>query len=37
MLKSDMMTIYGNMGYDVGETYRLEGELIPCVQGSNKN
>ena len=33
MLKSDMTTIYGNMTYEIGRTYKLEDEIIPCKNG----
>ena len=33
MLKSDMTTIYGNMKYEIGRTYKLEDEIIPCKNG----
>ena len=33
MLKSDMTTIYGNMKYETGRTYKLEDEIIPCENG----
>ena len=33
MLKSDMSTIYGDMTYEIGKTYKLEDEIIPCKNG----
>ena len=33
MLKSDMTTLYGNMTYEIGKTYKLEGNIIPCKRG----
>ena len=33
MLKADMTTLYGNMEYEIGKTYKLEGEIIPCQNG----
>ena len=33
MLKSDMTTLYSNMTYEIGKTYKLEEEIIPCERG----
>ena len=33
MLNNDMTTLYGNMTYEVGKTYKLEGKIIPCENG----
>ena len=33
MLNNDMTTLYGNMTYEIGKTYKLDGEIIPCERG----
>ena len=33
MLNADMTAMYGSMTYEVGKTYELKEEIIPCKQG----
>ena len=33
MLNWDMTSNYGNMKYEIGRTYKLDGEIIPCKNG----
>ena len=33
MLNGDMTSDYGNMTYELGKTYKLDGNIIPCENG----
>ena len=33
MLNADMTAMYGSMTYEIGKTYELKEEIIPCKQG----